>query len=183
MVCPRAAHTGQNIERDFPIGLRVLDFGALVRCFGGRVVSALVFEGPWRLATKEVGLEAGVEDAAVEAERVVEAGAHVADFFELFPDGAFAQGVLVIIQENGAGVGVGGEGGIGGLSGEHAAAHGSVGAFDFRDVEEAGGVANERTAREGASRDGLKAAFVEGAGAVGDAFAAFDNGFVEGVMF
>ena len=147
------------------------------------MVGAVVFERPGRLATEEVGLEAGVEDAAVEAEGAMEARAHVADFFELFPDGAFAQGVLVIVKENGAGVGVGSEGGVGSLGGEHAAAHGGVGAFNFGDVEEAGGVADEGAAGEGAFGDGLEAALVKGTGAVGNAFAAFDNRFVEWVVF
>ena len=58
-----------------------------------------------------------------------------------------------------------------------------MGAFDFGDVEEAGGVADQGAAWESAFRDGLEAAFVEGAGGVGDAFAVFEDGGVEGVVF
>ena len=69
------------------------------------------------------------------------------------------------------------------MGSEHAGAHGGVGAFDFGHVEEAGGVADEGTAGEGAFGDRLESAFVEGAGAVGDAFAAFEDGGIEGVVF
>ena len=53
-----------------------------------------------------------------------------------------------------------------------------MGAFDFGDVEEAGGVADEGAAWESAFWDRLEAAFVEGAGGVGDAFAVFEDGGV-----
>ena len=147
-----------------------------------------MFEGPGRFPAEEVGFEARVEDTAVETEGRVKRGAHVANGMQFGPDGAGAEGVFVVVEEDAAilvlgGRGVGAEGGEGGLGGEHAAAHGGVGAFDFWHVEEAGGVADEGPSWEGAFGDGLEAAFVEGSCAVGDAFAAFKDGFVEGVMF
>lgn len=57
-----------------------------------------------------------------------------------------------------------------------------MGAFDLGHVEEAGCVPYESTTGESAFRDRLIAAFVEGASAVGDAFPAFDDGFVKGVV-
>jgi len=58
-----------------------------------------------------------------------------------------------------------------------------VGAFDLGDVEEAGGVADEGPAGECTFGYGLEAAFVECSSAIGYAFAAFDHGFVDGMVF
>ena len=58
-----------------------------------------------------------------------------------------------------------------------------MGAFDFGDVEETRCVADEGSARESAFGYRLETAFVEGSGAVGDTFAAFDHGFVGRVVF
>lgn len=178
-----ATHAGQNVETDLVIRLGVFELWALVGGLGGGVVGAGVVEGPGGAAAEEEGFETGIRDAAVEAERGVEGGPHVAHLVQFFPDGRFAQGGFVVVEEDGAAVFVGGEGGVGGLGGEHAGAHGRVGAFDLGHVQEAGGVADEGAAGEGAFGDGLEAAFVEGAGAVGDAFAAFEHGGVERVMF
>ena len=68
------------------------------------------------------------------------------------------------------------------MGGEHAASHRCVCAFDFWDVEEPCRVADEGSPGKGAFGNGLEAAFVESAGAVGDAIAAFDDGFVNGVV-
>lgn len=183
MVRPRAAHGGQDIEADLAVVLLIRDLRFLVRAHGRFVVFALVFQRPGRPTAEEVRFEAGVEDPAVEAEGRVEGGPHVADFFQFFPDGTFPQRVLVVVEEDGvSGVFISGEGVPCGFGGEHAASHGGVGAFDFGHVEEAGGVAYKGASRKRALGDGLEAAFVESAGAVGDAFAALNDGFVEGVV-
>ena len=113
----------------------------------------------------------------------MEGWTHVADLFEFAPDGAGAESVFVVVQEDGAAVAIGCQGRVGSLGREHAASHCGVGAFDFGDVEEAGRVADEGSAGEGAFRDGLEPAFVEGSSAVGDTCAAFDDGFVDGMVF
>ncbi len=118
MVRARPADAGQDVETDLVVRFRVFDLGARGREFRRRVVTGLgVVERPGRLAAEEVGFEAGIEDAAVEAEGGVEGGAHVADFLQFAPDGAGAQGVFVVVEEDGGAVGVGGQGGVGGLGG------------------------------------------------------------------
>lgn len=57
-----------------------------------------------------------------------------------------------------------------------------MGAFDFGHVEEAGGVADKGSPREGAFGDGLEAAFVEGARPVREAFAAAEDRRVQWVV-
>lgn len=69
------------------------------------------------------------------------------------------------------------------MGGEHAAPHRCVGAFDLGDVEETCCVADEGSAGEGALGNGLETAFVEGSGAVRNAFAAFNDGLIDGVVF
>lgn len=58
-----------------------------------------------------------------------------------------------------------------------------MGPLDFRDVEEAGGTADQGPAGKVEFRDGLKTAFVEDAGAIREAFAAFEEVFEERVVF
>ena len=55
-------------------------------------------------------------------------------------------------------------------------------AFYFRYVEEASSVSDQGTSWKGAFRDRLETAFVEGAGTVGYAFPALDDGRVEGMV-
>ena len=147
------------------------------------MVGAMVFQRPRRLAPENVCFDTRVHDPAVDAEWGGEGRAHVSHRVEFFPDGARAQLVLVVIEEDGPAIRVLCEGVVGGLGSEHAAAHGGVGTFDFGDVEEAGGVPDESTPRESTFGNGLVAAFVESAGAVGDAFSALDDGSVKGVVF
>ena len=54
--------------------------------------------------------------------------------------------------------------------------------FDLGDVEETCRVADEGPAGKGTFGDGLETAFIEGSGAVGYTFAAFNDGFVERVV-
>ena len=142
-----------------------------------------MLEGPRRFAAEDVGLEAGIHDPAVQTEGRVEGWTHVTDLFQFAPYRAGAEGVLVIVQEDGVAVRVRCQGRIGGLSGEHAAPHRRVGAFDFGNVEKACCVADEGSAGEGASGYGLEPALVEGSGAVGNTLATFDDGFIDGVVF
>lgn len=58
-----------------------------------------------------------------------------------------------------------------------------MGALDFGDVKEARSVADEGASGECTAGDRLEAAFVEGAGAVGDATAAFEDVGEERVVF
>ena len=183
MVRPRAAHAGQDIEANPMIRLGVFDPGTQLRHLRSRVIRARVPERPRRAPAQHERLERRIHNPAVEAQGGVERRPHVADLLQFLPDGRLAQRPLVVVQEDGAGVFGGGEGRVGGLGGQHAGAHGRVGAFDFGDVQEAGGVADEGAAGEGALGDGLEAAFVEGAGAVGEAFATVEDGRVERVVF
>ena len=134
MIRARATHTRQDIETQFPVGFLILDFRHCRCGFCGRVVAAgAVRERPGCPAAEDVCFEAGVEEAAVEAEGRVEGWAHVADGFEFGPEGGGAQGVFVVVEEDGGvffcrcgrgggsgGRGVGGQGGEGGVGGEHA---------------------------------------------------------------
>ena len=73
VVGPGPAHARQDVERDPAVGFRVVDLRARGRRLRRGVVARLaVLERPGRLAAEEVGFEAGVEDAAVEAEGRVE---------------------------------------------------------------------------------------------------------------
>ena len=54
--------------------------------------------------------------------------------------------------------------------------HGVVRALDARNVHEARAASDQRAAREGQLRDGLPAALGDGARAIADALAAFQNG-------
>ena len=58
---------------------------------------------------------------------------------------------------------------------EHARQHGVVTALDPRDIHEAGGTADERSAGENEFRHRLPSAFGEGARAVADALAAGES--------
>lgn len=117
MVRPRATDTGQDIETELTIRLGVLDLSALIRRLRSAVVCARVLEGPRRAPAEDEGFEARVRDTAVETEGGVKRRPHVAHLLQLFPDGRFAQGGLVVVEEDGAGVPGGGEGGVDGLGG------------------------------------------------------------------
>ncbi len=106
MVRPRPAHRGQDIEGDLVVRLRVVDLWHLIRFARGAVVGAVVFQCPGRFAAEEVRFEAGVHDPAVQAQRGGEGGPHVAHGVEFFPDGARAELVLVVVEEDGSAVGV-----------------------------------------------------------------------------
>ena len=147
VVRARPRHRGQDVEADLTVRLRILDLGTLVGGFGRRGVSALVRQGPGHLSTQDERLEARVHDPTVDAERRVERGPHVAHGFQFRPDPRGSQGVFVLVQEDGAGVGVG-EGRVGGFGRQHAALHARVRAFDFGDVEKAGCVSDQRAAGE-----------------------------------
>ena len=177
------AHAGQDVEGDLTVRFRVVDLWTLGGQLRGGVVAGLfVLERPGRFAAEEVRFEAGVHDAAVETQAGVEGWTHVADLLQFAPYGARAEGVFVFEQKDGATVWVRGQGRIGGFGGEHAASHRRVGALDFGDVEEACRVADEGSAGEGALGNGLETAFVEGSGAIGNTFAAFNDGFIDGVV-
>ena len=183
MVRPRAAHRGQDIKRNCAVGFRVLDFRALVSGFGGAVISAGVFESPRSFTAEEVSFETGIHDPAIETQRRMEGRAHIADLLQFFPDGALAQRVLVVVQEHSTLIRVRRECGVRGLCGEYATAHGGMGAFDLGNVQEARGIAYERPTGKRTFRDRLKASLVQSSGAVGDAFPALDDGFVQRMVF
>ena len=183
VVRARARHARQDVEADLIVGFGVGDLWHCVCGLGGGVVAGgFVFERPGGFAAEDEGFQPGIHDPAVEAQGGVEAGPHVADLLEFGPDGRGAEGVLVVVEEDRAAVGVCGEGGVGCFSGEHAAAHGRVGAFDLGHVEEAGRVSDQGAAGKGAFGDRLEAAFVESAGGIGYAFSALQDVLVKGML-
>ena len=62
-----------------------------------------------------------------------------------------------------------------GFGGQHAGLHGVVAALDARQVDEAGAAADQRPAGKGQLRHRLRAALGDGARAIADALAAFEN--------
>lgn len=112
------AHAGRDVEADLVVWFGVVDLAAFGRELGGCVVAwLLVFERPGRFAAEEVCFEAGVHDAAVEAEGGMEGRTHVADFFQFAPDGTGPQRVFVVEEEYGGAVWIGRQGGICSLCG------------------------------------------------------------------
>lgn len=97
-----AGDRGQDVEGDVVVGLGVLDLLALVGGLRGFVVAPAVLEGPGLEAARDVGGEAGVEDAAVDAKGRMEGRPHVSHGFELLPDGRGAELVFVVVEEDGA---------------------------------------------------------------------------------
>ena len=196
MIRPRPTDRSQDIETELPVRFRVLELLDLERRepiqlidgadLGVVALQRLVPERPGREAPEQEGLDAGVEDAAVETERGVEGWPHISDLPEFPPDGRFSQLGLVVVEEDGAAFAVGWRAGCqgreGGFGCKHPAPHGRVGALDLGHVEEAGCVADEGAAGECALGDGLIATFVQSAGGVGDALAAFEDGGVSWVV-
>ena len=109
VVRPGPTHARQDIKGDLTVRFRVVDPRTLGRRLRGGVVAGFfVLERPGRFAAEEEGLEAGIHDATVEAEGRMEGRTHVADLFQFAPYGAGAEGVFVVVQEDGgAAVGVG----------------------------------------------------------------------------
>ena len=70
---------------------------------------------------------------------------------------------------------LGGDGRDGAFGGHHAALHRRVAALDARHVQESCSATNQRAAREGQFRHRLPAAIIDGACAIGNAAAAFQN--------
>ena len=100
MISPRPANRSHDIETNLAVRLGVLDLLALIREFRRRVVRLAVLQRPGHFSAENVSFQPGVGHAAPEAERRVEGRPHVAHFFQLFPDAAVAQLVLVVVQED-----------------------------------------------------------------------------------
>src|SRR5205823_795197 len=98
-----------------------------------------------------------------------EARADVADAVELVPHPALLERLPHLRTR------IAGEPGKHGLGRDHAGFHRGMAALELLDVQEPGGVADQRAAGKIEARDRLKAALVQSARAIGDAPPAFEG--------
>ena len=184
MVRARARHRGEDVKRQLAVRLGVLDRLAQRRRFRVLVVGLGVVEGPRRAALEDHRVDARVEQAAPEAERV-EARADVAHLVQLGDDPALVELLLVRLEVDRR---------VevvlaalrkrvhGGLGGDHAALHRVVRALDLGHVEEARRAADQRATGEVQLGDRLVAALVQRTRTVREALAALEHLGEEGVV-
>ena len=171
MVGVRQEHRGEPVEGQYAVRLRIFDLRRVGSLLEHRMV-VVMRQRPGRLAAEDVGFQRGVDHAAPEAE-LREAGADVAHRLQLVPHpgrlqqrriGAEHRRPVFLLQRLGDRLGR-----------DHAGLHRGMRALDLGHVEEARAVADDGTTGEDQLRDGLEAALVQRARAVGDALAAFQH--------
>lgn len=183
-------HRREQVEGDLAIGLGVHNGWAGAGLLQGLVILGTVLQGPG-LATAHEDGEAAEDQAAVQAQGIVERGVDVAHAVQVLPHKGVFDSVIYkvgysicfhIYQILNSLLRIAGgfhahrrlcvriDGLKGTLRGQHAALHGIVGALDAGHVEEASAAAHQAAAGEGQFlRQALEAALVDGTGSIGNA--------------
>ncbi len=161
----------QLVEAQYAVGLGVVDLGRFGSLFQAGVVRLGIVQGDRNLAAEPVLIDV-VECAAQQRAKLVDRRAKVTRCKQLVVQPAGLE-VVDVTGQLIAAFTASLEGFNHSLASQHAGFHGSVAALDLGEVQGAQIAADQCAAREDHLRQGVQAAFTDGASAVGNTLAAF----------
>ncbi len=167
---------GQFIKTVDAIRLRIVNWVALLLWLQTFVVFVRMIKGPAHVAAKEL-IDSSIQGAADQAP-LGEGRAEIPGRGQFLPDPGFAHCGGIILQHRRRHHLAGGISRLDRLEGrfrrQHAGLDGIVAAFDLGHVQEPGATADQGATGKDQAGDGLQAALVQGAGTIGDTFAALE---------